>query len=176
VFAGSKTPSTFTLFNHNTITHTMKTIFFSLLSIAFTSFGSYARQSNEVCCHKGCSAEKLAPLPSNPGNIQVSASSVVSANAESYSSKLKRIEDSYEDQKGYLNFSKMMFTALNQVETEKHLAAVEDLKGEFSYNSLMNKIFMEVEAIKLAEASENEQATEQFNQLMQKTLLESSRQ
>jgi len=144
---------------YNTNTHTMKTIFISLMALA-TTVGSFANTSNPVSCPAGC--------PS----INVKASSAGSA--ERFATKMARIENAYEDQKGYLHFQLTMAAALNRVATEKHLSAVEDLKSSSAYNQLMTGIFLEIEAGKLAEASENEQAIEQFNRLMEKTLISSA--
>lgn len=148
----------------------MKTIFISLLAIA-TSIGSFANNSIEISCPEGCPTLQLTASAKNTRVFEIASST---GSAESFATKMARIENAYEDQKGYLHYQQTMAAALNQVATEKHLSAVEDLKGSSAYNRLMTDIFLEIETVKLAEASENEQAFEQFNRLMEKTLISSA--
>lgn len=152
----------------------MKTVILSMVALA-TSFGSYANQSNEVCCPVDCSSQKVVVLAGTTPVFSASATNFATGTSESFSTKMARMEDAYENQQGYLHFQQTMSAALNQLETEKHLSAMENLKSLSSFNRTMTSAFLQIEAIMHAEASENILATDHYNNLMEKTLVISSR-
>jgi hypothetical protein len=131
----------------------MKTIMTALVVMA-TTISASANHTHNAACPVNCPEKVMALMPAG----------------KSYDQKMAEINLASEDKLSQLNFTRMMKSALNQVESQKHQNAIENLEAENAYNLLMSVSLAKVEEEKMNDQLEDLSAEQRFEQLMGRTL------
>jgi predicted transcriptional regulator len=132
----------------------MKTIITALVVMA-TTISASANHSHNAACPVNCPEKVLALMPAG----------------KSFDQKMAELTLANEEKVSQLNFSRIMKSALNKVESEKHFNAIENLEAENGFNVLMAATLEKVEQEKLADQLEDISAEQRFEQLMSKVIV-----
>jgi len=131
----------------------MKKIMTALVVMA-TTISASANHTHNAVCPVNCPEKVMALMPT----------------AKSYDQKISEIKLAAEDKVSQLNFIRVMKSALNQLESEKHRNALENLEAENAYNLLMATTLGKVEDDKMTHQLEDISAEQRFEQLMSRTM------
>jgi hypothetical protein len=131
----------------------MKTIMTALVVMA-TTISASANHTHNAECKVNCPEKVVALMPT----------------AKSYDQKMSEVKLAAEDKVSQLNFTRIMQSALNQLESAKHQNAIENLEAENAYNLLMATTLEKVEEEKMTDQLEDISAEQRFEQLMGRTM------